>query len=39
VSAIAHASALGIYELHVIGQRVGDSYSAPGWTDYTKRAC
>jgi len=38
VSAIAHASALGIYELHVNGQRVGDAYFAPGWTDYAKRA-
>ena len=38
VSAIAHASALGIYELHVNGQRVGDAYFAPGWTDYRKRA-
>jgi alpha-L-rhamnosidase len=38
VSAIAHASALGIYELHVNGKRVGDSYFAPGWTDYAKRA-
>ena len=37
VSAIAHASALGIYELHVNGQRVGDAYFAPGWTDYAKR--
>ncbi len=38
VSAIAHASALGIYELHVNGQRVGDAYFAPGWMDYRKRA-
>jgi alpha-L-rhamnosidase len=38
VSAIAHASALGIYELHVNGQRVGDAFFAPGWTDYRKRA-
>ncbi|MEX1115186.1 MAG: family 78 glycoside hydrolase catalytic domain [Akkermansiaceae bacterium] len=38
VRAIAHASALGIYELHVNGQRVGDAYFAPGWTDYRKRA-
>jgi alpha-L-rhamnosidase len=38
VSAIAHASALGIYELHVNGKRVGDGYFAPGWTDYRKRA-
>lgn len=38
VSAIAHATALGIYELHVNGQRVGDAYFTPGWTDYRKRA-
>ncbi len=37
VRAIAHTTALGIYELHVNGQRVGDSYFAPGWTDYRKR--
>jgi alpha-L-rhamnosidase len=38
VRAIAHSTALGIYELHVNGQRVGDTYFAPGWTDYRKRA-
>jgi alpha-L-rhamnosidase len=38
VRAVAHASALGIYELHVNGRRVGDDYFAPGWTDYRKRA-
>ena len=38
VSAVAHASALGIYELHVNGKRVGDAYFAPGWTNYRKRA-
>jgi alpha-L-rhamnosidase len=38
VSAIAHASALGIYDLHINGQRVGDAYFAPGWTDYRQRA-
>lgn len=37
VRAIAHTTALGIYELHVNGQRVGDAYFAPGWTDYRKR--
>ena len=35
--AIAHATALGIYELHVNGKRVGDAFFAPGWTDYRKR--
>lgn len=38
VSAIAHATALGIYELHINGKRVGDSCFAPGWTDYRQRA-
>ena len=37
VRAIAHSTALGIYDLHVNGQRVGDAYFAPGWTDYRKR--
>ncbi|MFC7336015.1 family 78 glycoside hydrolase catalytic domain [Haloferula chungangensis] len=36
--AIAYASALGIYELHLNGERVGDAYFAPGWTNYRKRA-
>ena len=36
--AIAYASALGIYELHLNGKRVGDAYFAPGWTNYSKRA-
>ncbi len=38
ISAIAHATALGIYELQINGKRVGDSCFAPGWTDYRKRA-
>lgn len=36
--ATVYASALGIYELHVNGQRVGDAYFEPGWADYAKRA-
>ena len=32
------ATALGIYELHLNGQRVGDAYFTPGWTDYDQRA-
>jgi alpha-L-rhamnosidase len=32
-----YATALGVYELHLNGERVGDSYFAPGWTDYRKR--
>ena len=35
--AIAYASALGLYELHINGQRVGDQVLAPEWTDYNKR--
>ena len=36
--ATVYATALGIYELHLNGQRVGDAYFAPGWTDYHQRA-
>jgi alpha-L-rhamnosidase len=40
-SAIARArlyvTALGIYEMHLNGQRVGDHVFAPDWTDYDKR--
>ncbi|MBI5387212.1 MAG: family 78 glycoside hydrolase catalytic domain [Verrucomicrobia bacterium] len=32
------SSALGIYELHLNGQRVGDAFFEPGWSDYLKRA-
>ena len=32
-----HATALGLYEARLNGQRVGDSQLAPGWTDYRKR--
>ncbi len=35
--ATIYASALGIYELHVNGQRVGDAMFTPGWCDYAKR--
>ncbi|MCC6144025.1 MAG: family 78 glycoside hydrolase catalytic domain [Candidatus Hydrogenedentes bacterium] len=35
--ATIYASALGIYELHLNGERVGDYYFTPGWTDYAKR--
>ncbi|MCH7227125.1 family 78 glycoside hydrolase catalytic domain [Haloferula sp. A504] len=38
VRAVAHATALGIYELHVNGAKVGDVFFAPGWTNYRKRA-
>ena len=36
--ATIYSTALGIYELYVNGQRVGDSRFAPGWTDYHQRA-
>ncbi len=36
--ATVYATALGIYELYVNGQRVGDAKFAPGWTDYHERA-
>jgi alpha-L-rhamnosidase len=35
--ATVYASALGLYELHINGQRAGEDYFTPGWTDYTKR--
>ncbi len=38
VRATVYATALGIYELHLNGQRVGDAVFAPGWTDYRQRA-
>jgi alpha-L-rhamnosidase len=35
--ATLYAAALGIYELSLNGERVGDSILAPEWTDYSKR--
>ncbi len=35
--AMAYATALGLYELHLNGHRVGDHLLAPEWTDYRKR--
>ena len=32
-----YATALGLYELHINGRRVGDHVLAPDWTDYRKR--
>lgn len=37
VSARLYASAQGLYEVSVNGQKAGDQYLAPGWTDYSKR--
>lgn len=36
--ATLYATALGIYELHLNGKRVGDHYLAPDWTDYRIRS-
>jgi len=32
-----YVTALGLYEIHLNGQRVGDHIFAPDWTDYNKR--
>ncbi len=37
VRARLYATALGVYELSLNGQRVGDHELAPGWTDYARR--
>ncbi len=36
-SARLYATALGLYEIRINGQRVGDHVFAPDWTDYRKR--
>ncbi len=36
-SAIAFISGLGQYEMNINGKKVGNSFLAPGWTDYEKR--
>jgi alpha-L-rhamnosidase len=36
-SAVVHSTALGVYELRINGERVGDDYFTPGWTDYNRR--
>ena len=35
--ATIYATALGLHELYLNGQRVGDARFAPGWTDYHQR--
>lgn len=35
--AMAYVTALGLYELHLNGQRVGEQLLAPEWTSYRKR--
>ena len=37
VSARLYVTALGAYEVHLNGARVGDQVLAPGWTDYRER--
>ncbi len=36
-SARLYATALGVYELELNGERVGDHHFAPGWTEYDTR--
>ncbi|MHC1769799.1 MAG: family 78 glycoside hydrolase catalytic domain [Verrucomicrobiia bacterium] len=36
--ATLYASALGLCELHLNGQRIGDAWFEPGWADYRQRA-
>lgn len=36
-SATAYIAAKGLYEAHINGKRIGDSYLSPGWTSYRKR--
>jgi alpha-L-rhamnosidase len=36
-SARLYITALGLYEAHLNGQRVGDEELSPGWTDYHQR--
>jgi alpha-L-rhamnosidase len=35
--ALAYVSALGLYDLHLNGQRADDAYFLPGWVDYHQR--
>jgi len=36
-AATLYATAHGLYEAHINGQRVGNDYFTPGWTSYNKR--
>jgi alpha-L-rhamnosidase len=36
-AAMLYASALGLFEFHLNGERIGDAYFEPGWADYAKR--
>jgi alpha-L-rhamnosidase len=35
--AVIYVSAQGVVNMHLNGQRVGDEFFTPGWTDYRKR--
>ena len=35
--AVVYATAQGVFELNLNGERVGDEYFMPGWTDYKQR--
>jgi alpha-L-rhamnosidase len=37
VAARLYATAIGFYECHLNGVRVGDAFFTPGWTDYFQR--
>jgi len=37
IRARAYITALGYYELHINGKKIGDSVLDPAWTDYPKR--
>jgi alpha-L-rhamnosidase len=37
VTARLYATAIGIYECHINGLRIGDALLTPGWTDYLQR--
>jgi alpha-L-rhamnosidase len=36
-AARVYASAFGVYQLSLNGQKIGDQFLAPGWTDYSHR--
>lgn len=35
--AVAYTTALGLYELRINGEKIGEEMFLPGWTDYDKR--
>jgi len=37
ISARLYATAIGLYECYINGERIGDDLLTPGWTDYFKR--